>query len=66
VAGSTYPDRDEWASCYLHATAADAEAIASLGPRGRPGAGSADHGRAGPSREITGQKRPALNQPGLR
>ncbi len=37
VAGSTYPDRHEWANYYLRAAASDAEAITAFGPRdGRP------------------------------
>jgi len=62
VAGSTYPDRDEWASCFTchrRRRRSDCVARAARPTRGwvrRPQAG-------GPSREITGQKRPALNQP---
>lgn len=33
VEGSTYPDRHEWASYYLRATASDTEAITAFGPR---------------------------------
>lgn len=37
VAGSDYPNRQEWAEYYLRSAASDAEALATFGPRdGRP------------------------------
>lgn len=37
VAGSDYPNRQEWAEYYLRSAASDAEAVATFGPRdGRP------------------------------
>jgi len=33
VAGSTYPDRQEWADEYVRSANSDADAVAAFGPR---------------------------------
>jgi hypothetical protein len=33
VAGSAYPDRQQWADCFVRSAASDAEALTVFGPR---------------------------------